>query len=129
MNYKPFTISVLTGGGKSYLSNLLSTSYRRQWLWLLLPVLCLVGCSKPTKTICGVPVQGTTWELAAAIADHGDGTFHPVCVQDRIFQDKTFIEGVINPCTDYEEDRIIVCNLDANGQVVNAYMVIDLSEE
>ena len=133
------TANFRMGGGKN--RRLISKNHTKlrckQFLWLFVPLfLCLVGslslssCQPRAKhTICGVPVQGTPWELAAGIADHGDGTFHPVSVLDRIFTDKAYIEGFIYACTDAEAPRIIVCHLDPQGKVTRAYMVKDLSEE
>ena len=124
--------NLFTGGGKSHGVVFNNGISHRRWqrALLLLPLfLSIVGCSKPSETICGVPVQGTPWELAAAIADKGDGTFHPVAVQDRILKDRVFIEGVMYECSDAEEERIIVCHINDEGKVIQAYMVNDLSEE
>ena len=70
------------GGGKSHLP-------------LLLVILCAFfsACSRPAP-ICGVPAGGTPWQLAATIADHGDGSFVPVSVD--IFGDKAYINGYLN---------------------------------
>ena len=76
----------------------------------------LVGC-RPKATVCGVPVSGTPWELAAAIHDHGDGSFMPVSVNE--YSDKAYIEGYLLPD---ETPAQIVCDL-ADGQVV--YAVVD----
>ena len=55
-------------------------------------VLLISGCQRQKDTICGVPVQGTLWQLAAAIADKGDGSFIPESVY-RVNVDEAIIEG------------------------------------
>jgi len=55
-------------------------------------VLLISGCQRQKETICGVPVQGTPWQLAAAIADKGDGSFIPESVY-RVNVDEAIIEG------------------------------------
>lgn len=53
------------------------------------------NCSEKEKTmVCGVPVKGTAWELAASIANNGDGSFIPECVDAN--KDKAYIKGWLN---------------------------------
>lgn len=54
-------------------------------------VLSVSGCRRQKDIVCGVPVQGTPWELAAAIHDYGDGHFVPECV--TIYENKGYIKG------------------------------------
>ena len=68
--------------------------------------------------ICGVPVQGTPWELAARIHDHGNGTFLPECV-DMCGQSKAFICGWSLPT---EQRDTIICDL-KDGKVVSAVIM------
>ena len=63
-------------------------------------------------TVCGVPVQGTPWELAAAIYDSGDGTFVPVTVD--VFTTKAYIHGYTLPD---EHAAQVVCDV-KEGKVV-----------
>ena len=86
-----------------------------------------MGCSKPKDTICGVPVQGTTWELAAAIADYGDGTFVPECV--IIYgQDQNTIEGWYYADSLSEEiPAEIICEL-KDGEVFSAVIDCEIGE-
>ena len=85
---------------------------KRLIIFLLLS-LTLVGCARKA-TICGVPVQGTPWELAAAIHAHGDGSFAPVTVYE--YSTKAYIDGYLMPS---EEPAEIVCDLE-KGKVVYA---------
>ena len=71
--------------------------------------------------ICGVPVQGTPWELAARIHDHGNGTFLPECV-DMCGQSKAFICGWSLPT---EQRDTIICDL-VNGKVVSAVVMSEM---
>ena len=80
---------------------------------ILLLVLTLGACTHRVS-VCGVPAKGTPWELAAAIHDHGDGTFVPVTVYE--YSDKAYIEGYLMPS---EEPAEIVCDLE-KGKVVYA---------
>lgn len=73
-----------------------------------------LGACAPKASVCGVPVQGTPWELAAAVHDHGDGTFAPVTVYE--YDTKAYIDGYLMPS---EQPAEIVCDL-ADGKVVYA---------
>lgn len=88
------------------------------YLYILLTnLLALSACTKYSEDnamlICGVPVKGTPWQLAAAIHDTGDQTFLPESVTQLTFQDgkgKAYIEGYIytqkllqHPENDYYE--------------------------
>ena len=82
-------------------------------LAILLLVLTLGACTHRVS-VCGVPAKGTPWELAAAIHDHGDGTFVPVTVYE--YDTKAYIDGYLLPS---EEPAEIVCDLE-KGKVVYA---------
>lgn len=86
--------------------------------------LALSSCHRQQSYICGVPVKGTPWELATAIADHGDGTFIPGCVY-RVYEDETFIEGWYEE----EEDPPYLWLQVKNGQVVKAEFRYSSQEE
>lgn len=62
--------------------------------------------------MCGVSVEGTPWELAAAIHDRGDGSFVPVSVED--FSTKAYIHGYTLPD---EQPAQVVCDVE-KGKVV-----------
>ena len=55
----------------------------------------LCACARYTEQdatrVCGVPVKGTPWELAATVADHGEGGFVPECVE--VYENKAYIKG------------------------------------
>ena len=70
------------------------------------------ACNSPTDTICGVPVKGHAWELAADIVAHGDATFIPECLEvhptrayirvlyntnltDRPYRQEPYIDGYV----------------------------------
>lgn len=63
---------------------------------LVVIILSFCGCNRNVKTICGVPVQGTPWELAAAINDKGDQSFFPESVYE-VSDNKAYISGVVDP--------------------------------
>ena len=84
--------------------------------------LLLVGC-RPKATVCGVPVSGTPWELAAAIHDHGDGSFVPVSVNE--YSDKAYISGYFLPD---ETPAHIVCDVQ-DGEVVMAVVYQSTANE
>ncbi|MBE6324022.1 MAG: hypothetical protein E7074_03465 [Bacteroidales bacterium] len=96
-------------------------------MMLFVPLFLCLSCTKPTKTICGVPVQGTPWELAAAIADHGDGTFLPECVLD-VSATKAYINGAYFS-KEYEGDfaTTIICDV-RDGQVYSAVIECEIEE-
>ena len=55
---------------------------------------CTTYSEHDATRVCGVPVKGTPWELAATVADHGDGTFVPESVE--VFSGKAYIKGWYN---------------------------------
>jgi hypothetical protein len=78
----------------------------------------LISCaSSSCPTVCGVPVQGSPWQLAASIHDNGDGTFVPQCV-DLVTSTKAYISGYLLPD---EQPATLICDLE-NGQVVCAVL-------
>ena len=82
-------------------------------LAILLLVLTLGACTHRVS-VCGVPAKGTPWELAAAVHDHGDGTFAPVTVYE--YDTKAYIDGYLMPS---EQPAQLVCDLE-KGKVVYA---------
>lgn len=97
----------------------------------------LLACTKYSEEnatrVCGVPVKGTPWELAATVADHGDGTFVPESVE--VFSGKAYIKGWYNsnvaaqPYTaePYDDGFLpaqIVCDV-ADGHVTHALLGIE----
>jgi hypothetical protein len=92
-------------------------------------LLIIIGCSKKA-TICGVAVKGTPWELAAAIAEKGDGSF--VVEHVEVYEQKAYINGWLDTnCTasperesPYDDGLIpaeIICDIQ-NGKVSDAFI-------
>ena len=75
-----------------------------------------VACNRQRCTVCGVSVEGTPWELAAAIHDRGDGSFVPVSVEK--FSTKAYIHGYTLPD---EQPAQVVCDVE-KGKVVHAWV-------
>ena len=71
-----------------------------------------VACNRQRCAVCGVSVEGTPWELAAAIHDKGNGTFVPVSVEE--FSTKAYIHGYTLPD---EQPAQVVCDV-KEGKVV-----------
>ena len=95
-----------------------------------------VACNRQRCAVCGVPVEGTPWELAAAIHDKGNGTFVPVSVEE--YEDKAYIKGGLdtNGTTEpyhvapYDDGYVpaeIWCDL-SNGQVTHAGLNCEILE-
>ncbi len=89
---------------------------------LIVFALLLISCaSSSCPTVCGVPVQGTPWQLAASIHDNGDGTFMPTCI-DQITTTKAYISGYLlrdslgNPLPT-EQPATLICDLSDKGEV------------
>ena len=63
-----------------------------------LSAIALLSCTRYTEEdatlVCGVPVKGTPWELASALASQREGGFVPECVE--VYGDKAFIKGWID---------------------------------
>jgi len=105
----------------------LTTRLLRFCLCLVAITLCC--CTSRRPTICGVPVQGTPWQLAASIHDSGDGTFVPVSV-DLVTATKAYVSGYLvpdalldslgNPLS-ADRPATLICDLE-NGQVVCAVL-------
>jgi len=104
--------------------------------WLIIIIVCvLCGCARKA-VICGVPVQGTPWQLAASIHDNGDGTFVPVSV-DLVTTTKAYISGYLvpdalldslgNPLS-ADHPATLICDLE-NGQVVCAVLDCENNEK
>ncbi len=81
-------------------------------------LLCSACRHQSPQTICGVPVQGTPWQLAAAIHDSGDGTFIVESV-DLITETKAYISGWLPPD---ELPAQIICDLSSKGEVTAAVL-------
>ena len=75
-----------------------------------------VACNRQRCAVCGVSVEGTPWELAAAIHDSGDGSFVPVTLD--VFCTKAYIHGYTLPD---EREAQVVCDV-KEGKVVWAVM-------
>ena len=71
-----------------------------------------------------MPVGGTLWEFAAAIADQGDGTFVPECVRPMT-SEKGYIDGWL--LLDEERPATVVCDMQ-DGKVVEAVILEDGKE-
>lgn len=71
-----------------------------------------VACNRQRCTVCGVSVEGTPWELAAAIHDRGDCSFVPVSVDE--YRTKAYIQGYTLPD---EQPAQVVCDV-KEGKVV-----------
>ena len=124
-------INILTGGGKfEPLISGLRVQIKHWWLFglLMLLFLALAGCSsKPTKTLLGVPVQGTPWEFAGAIYNRGvqeTPYFFPECV-DAVNGFKAYITGWYNSESfPIDVEAELICDLDSTGQVINAVIFV-----
>lgn len=97
---------------------------------------CTTYSEHDATRVCGVPVKGTPWELAATVADHGDGTFVPESVE--VFSGKAYIKGWYNsnvtaqPYTakPYDDGFLpaqIVCDV-ADGHVTHAWLDCEILE-
>lgn len=81
--------------------------------------LLLISCASSSRpTVCGVPVQGSPWQLAASIHDNGDGTFVPQCV-DLVTTTKAYISGYLLPD---EQPATLICDLSPKGEVCCAVL-------
>ena len=88
-------------------------------LCLVLVAVTLCCCaSNQRPTVCGVPVQGSPWQLAASIHDNGDGTFVPTCI-DQITTTKAYISGYLLPD---EQPATLICDLSPKGEVCGAVL-------
>ena len=106
-------------------------------LCLVLVAVTLCCCvSNQRPTICGVPVQGSPWQLAASIQTDGDGTFVPQCV-DLVTTTKAYISGYLLPdaLTDSlgnplptDQPATLICDLE-NGHVVCAVLDCDAKNQ
>ena len=110
-------------------------------LLLALFATALSGCGKYSEQnatrVCGVPVKGTPWELAATVADHGEGGFVPECVE--IYGTKAYIKGWIDtngwdepyreiPYDDGLLPAEIWCDVE-NGQVTHAGLYCEILDK
>ena len=101
----------------------------------------LSACSnyseKDGTLVCGVPVKGTAWELAASVADNGDGSFIPECVE--VYENKAYIKGYLDtngwekpyrelPYDDGLLPAEIWCDLE-NGQVTHAGLYCEILDK
>lgn len=104
-------------------------------------IVILYACSnyseKDGTDVCGVPVKGTAWELAASIADNGDGSFIPECVDAN--KDKAYIKGWLNtnvtaqPYTTepYDDGFLpaeVVCDIE-KGTVTHALLYCEILDK
>ena len=86
-------------------------------LCIICAFLCACGGTRCADRICGVPVHGTPWQLAAAIHDDGDGTFVPAAV-DYIGSSKAIIAGW---SLTHDRPDTIFCDL-KEGKVIAAHL-------
>jgi hypothetical protein len=96
------------------------------------------NCSEKDGTlVCGVPVKGTAWELAATVASHGEGGFVPECVEQ--YADKAYIKGWIDtngwekpyrelPYDDGYVPAEIICDVE-NGSVTHALLYCEILDK
>ena len=82
-----------------------------------------VACNRQRCPVCGMSVEGTPCELAAAIHDKGNGTFVPVSVEE--FSTKAYIHGYT--LAD-EQPAQVVCDV-KEGKVVWAHLCISNIDE
>ena len=70
----------------------------KRFLFIVICATALCSCGKYSEQnatrVCGVPVKGTPWELAATVADHGEGGFIPESV--TVYKNKAYIKGYID---------------------------------
>lgn len=103
--------------------------------------LLLSACSnyseKDGTLVCGVPVKGTAWGLAASVADNGDGSFIPECVE--VYEEKAYIKGWIDtngmeepyrelPYDDGYVPAEIICDVE-NCTVTHALLYCEILEK
>ena len=106
--------------------------------YILFGIILLLSscCGDERGRVCGVKVQGTPWELAASIADNGDGTFVPESVE--VYADKAYIKGLVNTNETEEPYRVepyddgyvpaqLVCDVE-NGKVIHAWIDCEILE-
>ena len=101
----------------------------------------LCACARYTEQdatrVCGVPVKGTPWELAATVADHGEGGFVPECVE--VYEDKAYIKGWLDTNGTTEPYRVapyddgivpaqISCDVE-NGHVTHAVLYCEILDK
>lgn len=113
----------------------------RKFLLYIVIATALCACKQYTEAdatrVCGVPVKGTPWELAATVADHGEGGFVPECVEQ--YADKAYIKGWIDtngwekpyrelPYDDGFLPAQIVCDVE-NGSVTHALLYCEILDE
>lgn len=97
----------------------------KKFVLLFAVVLLFCCCQRNSKTVCGLPVQGTPWELAAAISDKGDGSFHVESVD--VYEQKAYIRGWLRTAEasePYDDGLVpaeVVCDL-TNGKVTDAFL-------
>ena len=113
-------------------------SIRFGHICLIVFALLLISCASSSRpTVCGVPVQGSPWQLAASIHDNGDGTFVPQCV-DLVTTTKAYISGYLLPdaLTDSlgnplspDQPATLICDLSPKGEVCGAVLHCETLEE
>ena len=78
-----------------------------------------------------MPCTGTPWELAANIADNGDGSFHVESVE--VYEQKAYIRGWLRTAEasePYDDGLVpaeVVCDL-TNGKVTDAVLYCEILE-
>ena len=106
-----------------------------------LSAFALLSCTRYSEEdatlVCGVPVKGTPWELASALASQCEGGFVPECVE--VYADKAYIKGWIDtngwekpyrelPYDDGFLQAQISCDI-KDGQVTHALLYCEVLDE
>ena len=113
----------------------------KHFLFIVICATALCACVKYSEQnatrVCGVPVKGTPWELAATVADHGEGGFVPECVE--VYEDKAYIKGWLDTNGTNEPYRVapyddgllpaqISCDVE-NGHVTHAVLYCEILDK
>ena len=104
---------------------LISVEMKQFVLLFAVVLLAFCCCQRNGKEVCGVSVKGTPWELAAAISDKGDGSFHVESVD--VYEQKAYIRGWLRTAEasePYDDGLVpaeVVCDL-TNGKVTDAFL-------
>ena len=113
----------------------------KRFLLIVSLATALCACNRYTEQdatrVCGVPVKDTPWELAATVADHGEGGFVPECVE--VYEDKAYIKGWLDTNGTTEPYRVapyddgyvpaeIICDVE-NGSVTHALLYCEILDK
>lgn len=113
----------------------------KRLIFIVICATALCACTRYTEQdatrVCGVPVKGTPWELAATVAGHGVGGFVPECVE--VYEDKAYIKGWLDTNGTTEPYRVapyddgllpaqISCDVE-DGQVTHAVLYCEILDK